>query len=108
MGKLTAAVCECGQMLLPPKERCVACAGFTETVEIGDSGKLLSYTVLHVTPEGFEPPLVLGIVELDDGGAGERPRPPRLVAVGTMPEDKLEVGLAVRVRKVDDKYFFEL
>ena len=108
MGKLTAAVCECGQVFLPPKERCVSCSGFTESLEIGDKGKILSYTVLHVTPEGFEPPLVLGVVEMDGTAGNEKLKPPKIVCVGSVLEDELEVGLKVRVLKLDNTYFFGL
>ena len=108
MGKLTAAVCECGQVLLPPKERCVSCSGFTEPVEIDNIGRILTYTILHVTPEGFDSPLILAMVELDGSGAGDHLRHPKLVAVGNMPEDKLKIGLEVKIKKIDDKYFFGL
>ena len=81
MEKITASECECGQMMLPPKERCIICSGPTRPVEIDNTGKLLTYTVLQVTPEGFDPPLILGLVRLDGG--------PKLVGEGKLPEDKL-------------------
>ena len=34
-------------------------------VELGNNGKVLSYTILHMPPEGFEPPVMLGLVELE-------------------------------------------
>jgi len=37
-------------------------------IQIGDEGKLLTYTSLYATPEGIDQmPLVLGIVEFDNG-----------------------------------------
>jgi len=76
MGKLTAAVCECGQVLLPPIERCITCSSPTRSLEINDKGKILTYTVLQVPPEGYNSPLILGLIQLEeergrDGENGE-------------------------------------
>lgn len=129
MGRLTGTVCEnreCGQVFLPPRERCVRCSGPTQPRTIEDTGTLLTYTVLQVVPEGFDPPLILGLVELDGErkreekeeiereGEGEIERnhlgnpdkPPKLVCVGIVSKEELEIDLQVRVKKIGEKYLF--
>ena len=36
-------------------------------VELGNRGVVLSYTVLELPPEGFESPLLLVLVEIENG-----------------------------------------
>ena len=72
MEKLIGAVCECGMVFLPPRERCVKCSSHTGPIEINDVGNVLTYTVLHVVPDGFDPPLILGLIQLDGVGEVER------------------------------------
>ncbi len=71
-GKLMAAECNtCGKLLLPPRPICSAC--FSKDLkwrELQKHGKLLTYTVIHVSPKSFQQatPYPVGIVELEDGG----------------------------------------
>ncbi len=69
--KLMAAKCkECGTVLLPPRPMCTKCfSSDMEWVELKSKGKLLTYTVIHVSPKQFELliPYAVGIVELEDG-----------------------------------------
>jgi len=69
--RLEAARCSaCGTTAYPPRLVCAACGkrGF-ETVTLCPSGRIVSYTVLHVAGPQFadETPLPVGIIELDDG-----------------------------------------
>jgi len=70
-GKLMAAKCsKCGAMLLPPRPLCTKCFSTDfEWVELSGKGKLLSYTVIHVSPPQFESmaPYIVGIVKLEEG-----------------------------------------
>jgi uncharacterized OB-fold protein len=36
-------------------------------IEVDNRGKLLSYTIVHVVPEGFEAPRAVALVELVSG-----------------------------------------
>lgn len=69
--KLMAAKCKkCGTMLLPPRPMCTKCfSPDLEWVELKSKGKLLTYTVIHVSPKQFESliPYSVGIVEFEDG-----------------------------------------
>jgi len=70
--KLMAAECtECGKLLVPPRPMCSKC--FSKKLkwrELKKRGKLLTYTVIHVSPQRFQQltPYAVGIVELEDGG----------------------------------------
>lgn len=69
--KLMAAKCSrCGTLLLPPRPVCTKCLSTDfKWVELKGKGKLLSYTVIHVSPVQFQfmAPYIVGIVELEDG-----------------------------------------
>ena len=89
-GKLMAAKCsKCGTLLLPPRPVCTKCLS-TDFKWFGlkGKGKLLSYTVIHVSPVHFQSmaPYTVGIVELEDG-----PHLPGMIR-GVEPE-KIRVGM---------------
>jgi len=92
--KLMAAKCKkCGTMLLPPRPMCTKCfSSDLEWVELNGKGKLLTYTVIHVSPKQFEPliPYAVGIVELEDGL-----KLPGMIQ-GVEPE-KISVGMDLKV-----------
>jgi len=88
--KLMAAKCaKCGNMFLPPRPLCTKCFSTNfNWVELKGKGKLLSYTVIHVSPIQFQSmaPYTVGIVELEDG-----PYLPGMIR-GVEPE-KIRVGM---------------
>ena len=110
MGKLTAAVCSCGKVLIPPKIRCIYCSVPTKSLEINNTGKIITYTVLHATPDGFEAPLILGLIELELNNDQNKLNlsNPKLICIGKVPEAKLNIGQTVIVEKTDNKYYFKL
>jgi len=93
-GKLMAAKCgKCGNLLLPPRPVCTKCLSTDfEWVKLKGGGKLLSYTVIHVSPPHFESmtPYAVGIVELEEG-----PHLPGMIR-GVEPE-KIRVGMTLTV-----------
>jgi uncharacterized OB-fold protein len=60
----------------------------------------LTFTVLQIAPEGFESPLIIGIVEMDNGG--------NLLCNGICHEDELEIGQEVIVKFEGERTFFSL
>jgi uncharacterized OB-fold protein len=60
---------DCGRLYFPQKRVCPNCMHIDrmETKELSRQGKLVSFTVSHVGPEGFEPPYASGWVDLPDG-----------------------------------------
>jgi uncharacterized OB-fold protein len=70
-GKLMAGKCtKCGKIHLPPRTLCDNCFSqeFTWT-EISGKGKLLTFSVIHIAPQQFQPlaPYAVGIIELENG-----------------------------------------
>ena len=92
--KLMAAECKkCGTMLLPPRPMCTKCfSSDLEWVELKNKGKLLTYTVIHVSPKQFESsiPYTVSIVKLEDGL-----KLPGMIQ-GVEPE-KISVGMDLKV-----------
>jgi uncharacterized OB-fold protein len=66
----------------------------------GKIGKLLSFTVLQTVPEGFEAPLIIGMVDLPDGT--------KLLCNGKCQEQDLKIGLEVIINQKDKNYTFEM
>jgi scaffold protein (connect acetoacetyl-CoA thiolase and HMG-CoA synthase) len=61
---------ECGKVFFPPRRSCGPwCDCTLEPHTMATTGKLLTYTVIHVGPTQFgdEVPYVLGICEMADG-----------------------------------------
>jgi hypothetical protein len=89
-GKLMGAKCnKCGEVMLPPRPVCTNCySKDLRWIELKGSGKLLTYTVIHVAPKQFEAlaPYPVGIVKLDDG-------PQLLGMIRNIEPDKLKIGM---------------
>lgn len=70
-GELLAGVCECGQVLIPPRPACYACGSRAVSVEEQPHrGEVVSYTEVRTAPPAFEAesPYTVAIVELVSGG----------------------------------------
>lgn len=61
----------CGFISFPERKRvckgCRAAPAEFQEIELKPHGRVLSYVVQHRLPEGFETPLPLALVELEDG-----------------------------------------
>ena len=102
-GKLMGAKCnKCGKLLVPPKPMCPQC--FSKDLkwkELPKRGKLLTYTVIHVSPKRFQQlaPYAVGIIELEKGAC--LPGMMRNVDL-----DEIKVGMDLTV-DVDKERIFE-
>ncbi|MCS7115160.1 MAG: Zn-ribbon domain-containing OB-fold protein [Nitrososphaerota archaeon] len=69
--RLTGGKCKkCGKVHVPPRPLCDQCLSKDfEWVELPKTGKLLTYTVIHVAPVQFQSmaPYAVGIVQLENG-----------------------------------------
>ena len=69
--KLLGLKCqECGVVTVPPKMACRKCTSTdTEVVELKGRGKIQTFTIVNVAPEGRESevPYTIVMVELDEG-----------------------------------------
>ena len=89
--RLEAAKCSsCGKIYYPPRRVCPCGGREFETVELPNTGKVVTYTIIRVGPSDFvdEVPYGLGIVELDGGV--------RLMAqIVDVPLDDIKTGMPV-------------
>lgn len=102
---LVGTKCEnCNTVYFPQIDICPRCrrSGFgkLEPKKLRGTGEVVSYTIVHVAPEGFEEqvPYIIAIIELDEG--------PRLTAqiVDCEPED-IDIGTKVEAsfRKIQEE-----
>jgi len=70
-GKLLGLKCKnCSKVTVPPKMTCQECGGTDlDIVELSKRGKIATFTVVNVAPEGRqnEAPYIIALVELDEG-----------------------------------------
>ena len=89
---LNISVCEeCGEVLAPPRLRCPECRKEMKVFEASGLGSVVTHTTVHVVPEGFDPPIMVGLVKLDAGG--------QVLARADFP---LETGMRVDVEELED------
>lgn len=59
---------QCSGYTVPPQKVCSNCTSEDmKTVGLSRDGELRSFTVIHTPAEGFEPPYLVGLVELAEG-----------------------------------------
>ncbi len=82
----------CGSLYFPPRPVCLKCRkrGSLTDYQFSDQGKIVSWTVIHIAPEGFESqaPYAVGIIELEGGV--------RVSGQILGPIDKIEIGKNVQ------------
>ena len=102
-GKIMGMQCvKCRRISLPPKPMCPEC--FSKDLkwkEIKKQGKLLTYTIIHVSPKQFQQltPYAVGIVEFEKGA--KLPGMIRNISI-----TKVKIGMKLVVG-VDDKSITE-
>ena len=88
--------CEnCHKVYFPQVDICPHCRrsslGKMQLIKLKGEGKVITYTIIHVAPEGFEgqAPYAMAIIELDEG--------PRITAqIIDCDVDKVEIGMKVK------------
>lgn len=94
-----ASKCQnCGKVIVPPRRTCLYCGdktGEMTGMSLDSQGSILSYTILEMPPDGFDPPLILALVELQQD----------VVALCLGEEVDIEsigIGSPVRVKRLKD------
>ncbi len=59
----------CGKHVIPRRPLCPRCGGATQNVTVGAKGSVLSWTTVHVTPEGVSSPRTVALVGLECGAS---------------------------------------
>ena len=86
---MTGTKCStCNRAYFPPKDFCPSCRrkGKIEALKFTGTGKVLSYTVIRIPPEGFDKytPYAVAIIELTEGSriSGQIVGNPETVKIG--------------------------
>ena len=59
---------QCGDYTVPPQKVCSGChSEDVEVAELSRRGEVRSFTVIYTPAEGFTPPYIVGLVELEEG-----------------------------------------
>jgi len=95
----------CSQKYLDDVDLCPACLQVTPTerIEVGGTGKIYSFSRVHVAPEQFKNivPYYLAIIDLDEG--------PRMMArLQTQEGDHVRIDAPVELVSSEDGYLFAL
>ena len=89
LAPLDASRCtSCARHILPPRGRCPYCGGAMQPVQVEGRGRILSWTTVHVTPEGISSPRTVALVGLGCGA---------MVLCLVEDSRKLEMDMAVEV-----------
>lgn len=93
---IEASRCEsCGKHVIPRRPLCPKCGGATQSATVEGKGTILSWTTVHVTPEGVPSPRTVALVGLDCGAA---------VLCLVADNRALEMGALVEVLPVEGLY----
>ncbi len=59
---------DCQGVTFPAKSTCAACGSRNlDPVQVKGAGEIRTFTVIRVAPQGFSPPYMVALVELEDG-----------------------------------------
>lgn len=103
-GRLLSTRCmSCGQQSFPPRKLCRACwSTSVEWIELGSTGRLYSFTRIHVAPQAFrsDAPYAIGIIDLENG--------PRLMCrlIGEVLPAQMDASVKMLVLRYEDGPLF--
>ncbi len=99
--RMEAGKCKkCGKVFFPGRLICNACGHREfETINLPDQGKLLTYTIIRVAPDGFgdQAPYAMGIIEVEDNVRF-------MSQIVDVKLDEIKIGMPVKMefRKIRD------
>ena len=97
-GRLMGALCNgCGKFSLPPKPICTKCLSKDlKWKELPKQGKLLTYTIIHISPKQFQSmtPYAVGIIQLGEGA-----QLPRMIRDIDLDNVKIGMNLTMEFEK---------
>ena len=80
---------ECGKVWFPKLELCPDCWSKLKQIPLSRTGKLYSYSIIHVGQRGIKSPYAIGYVDF--------PEDVRIYAQLAIPHDKIKSGMGVEV-----------
>ena len=94
---MQASTCSCGKIVTLKRELCPNCGKLMNSIDLGNKAVVLTYTTLYTVPEGFNAPIYLTLVELEQGAK---------LLCECKNEDDLEIGTKGKIIVENDKYYF--
>jgi uncharacterized OB-fold protein len=91
----------CEESYFPPRKICPSCrrASKLKGVKLDATGEIVTYTIIHSAPEGFEKqtPYIMAIVKLSEG-------PMLTTQIVDCENDEVEIGMSVKgvFRKISE------
>lgn len=87
MSQIDGSKCRCGRVVVPARRYCPDCQREMAPAKLEARGVVETHTTVEVTPEGFDPPIHLGVVRMAEGAKGKTPvrvvaRSAALLAIG--------------------------
>jgi len=94
---MQASTCTCGKIVTLNRELCPYCGKSMTSIELGNDAEVLTYTTLYTVPEGFNAPIYLALVELEQGAK---------LLCECKNENDLEIGRKGKIVVENEKYYF--
>ena len=94
---MQASTCTCGKIVLLKRELCPRCGKSMTSIELENNAELLTHTTLYTVPEGFNAPIFLVLVELEQGVK---------LLCECKNENDLEIGRKGKIVVEHEKYYF--
>ena len=94
---MQASTCTCGKIVTLNRELCPYCGKSMTSIELRNDAVVLTYTTLYTVPEGFNAPIFLVLVELEQGAK---------LLCECKNEKDLEIGKKGKIVVENEKYFF--
>ena len=94
---MQASTCNCGKIVALKRELCPNCGKSMTSIELGNDAEVLTYTTLYTVPEGFNAPIYLALVELEQGAK---------LLCECKNENDLEIGRKGKIVVENEKYYF--
>ena len=89
--------CNCGKIVALKRELCPNCGKSMTSIEIGNDAEVLTYTKLYTVPEGFNAPIFLVLIKLEQGAK---------LLCECKNENDLEIGKKGEIVVENEKYYF--
>ena len=94
---MQASTCTCGKIVALKRELCPNCGKSMTPIELRNDAVVLTYTTLYTVPEGFNAPIFLVLVELEQGA--------KLLCECKNKND-LKIGKKGKIVVEHEKYYF--
>jgi uncharacterized OB-fold protein len=94
---MNGSSCSCGKIYAEERQICAFCGKTLKPKDLDDDAILLSFTIIHTTPEGFDSPILLGLAELS-GDAH--------LLCECRSESDLKIGRKGLIETEDGKHYF--